>query len=995
MLGLLCFFCLLVSTASAASAVLGVDLGTEYIKAALVKPGIPLEIVLTKDSRRKEAATVAFKPPKDISSGGFPERVYGSDAVALAARFPADTYPNLKRLLGLPAENAVVEEYASRYPALQLVSDRVRHTAAFKSSSFVAGEEPWTVEEILAMELQSIQKNAEALAGAGSVIKDIVITVPVFYSLEEKRAIQLAAELAGLRVLSLLSDGLAVGLNYATTRTFPTIAEGVNPEYHMIFDMGAGSTKASVVRFQGRVVKDVGKLNKTIQEVQVMGSGWDRTLGGDAMNAAIVEDMVATFVATPAAKKVGSTVEAVKGHGRAVAKLWKEAERLRQVLSANTVAQTSFEGLYDDVDFKYKITRADFEGMVKSTPERVAATIQKALEAADLDIKDLDSVILHGGAIRTPFVQKQLETIIGDTEKVRSNVNGDEAAVFGAAFKGAGLSPSFRVKEIRGSEAATYAIGVKWTNIYEKPQHQRLWQPKSLVGGAEKTVTFKNQDDFSIGFYQHVPSSENVSPGSAEKEIFLLTTKNLTASVAQLKEKFACTDGDIDFKVSARLSPADGKVDITKAVLTCDVDDDKKGGVVDGVKGLFGFGSKKTEQEILSDDVPFETDDSTSTSTTATTSSAASASANAKEPKAKAKRTEIINIDYTFAPQGMPAVPADELKRMTTRLAAFTASDTSRRLREEALNQLEAFTYRARDVLSDESFIAASTKAERATLEAQSEGASEWLYGEGAEANIQELQDRLMELRDIVAPIEKRREEAERRPELVKTLKEALEQAGGFIETVKDEIAKAEASAVSVASEATASIAGSSSSAPASSSAPDDDFADLEDEDYSNEYLSTSSKTSSSAKQAAATATPPTYTIDDLTEITKLYDSVSAWLATKLAAQDALAATADPVLLGREMAEKASQLNKVGMELMMKAVRGSSKPRAGKSEKAKTKAKGAKEKSGKKGKKVKGEANDGKGNGPKIFKVGEGGEMPSEEEILEAIKMQEGAHDEL
>jgi hypothetical protein len=44
------------STASAASAVLGVDLGTEYIKAALVKPGIPLEIVLTKDSKRPPRA---------------------------------------------------------------------------------------------------------------------------------------------------------------------------------------------------------------------------------------------------------------------------------------------------------------------------------------------------------------------------------------------------------------------------------------------------------------------------------------------------------------------------------------------------------------------------------------------------------------------------------------------------------------------------------------------------------------------------------------------------------------------------------------------------------------------------------------------------------------------------------------------------------------------------------------------------------------------------
>jgi hypothetical protein len=32
---------------------------------------------------------------------------------------------------------------------------------------------------------------------------------------------------------------------------------------------------------------------------------------------------------------------------------------------------------------------------------------------------------------------------------IRTNVNADEAAVFGAAFKGAALSPSFRVKDIR------------------------------------------------------------------------------------------------------------------------------------------------------------------------------------------------------------------------------------------------------------------------------------------------------------------------------------------------------------------------------------------------------------------------------------------------------------------------------------------------------------------------------------------------------------------
>src|SRR5438045_504302 len=82
------------ATASAAgSAVIGIDLGTEYLKAALVKPGVPLEIVLTKDSKRKEAAAVAFKPSR-WSDSAFPERFYGSDALALAARFPDDVYAN-------------------------------------------------------------------------------------------------------------------------------------------------------------------------------------------------------------------------------------------------------------------------------------------------------------------------------------------------------------------------------------------------------------------------------------------------------------------------------------------------------------------------------------------------------------------------------------------------------------------------------------------------------------------------------------------------------------------------------------------------------------------------------------------------------------------------------------------------------------------------------------------------------------------------------------
>ena len=438
---------------------LGIDLGTEYIKAALVKPGIPLDIVLTKDSKRKETAAVALKPERKLvdteESDLFPERVYGGDAMALSARYPSDVYPNLKTLLGLKLGNETVLEYQTTHPELAMVEwPEGTGRIGFKSDSFVQKEAPWSVEELLAMELKNIKGNAETMAGKGSSMKDAVITIPPFYTVEERKAVSLAADLAGLRVLSLISDGLAVGLNYATSRTFQTVNSGGKPEIHLVYDMGAGSTTATVLRFQGRSVKEVGKFNKTIQEVQVLGTSWDKNLGGDALNRVILNDMVEKIAGSNHMKGLGVELKHIKSHGRTMAKLWKEAEKIRQVLSANTETSSTFEGLYsEDFTFKYKLSRAEYEKLASSFLPRVQKPLEAALDSAKLTLADLESVILHGGAVRTPFVQKQLEGTIQDAEKIRTNVNSDEAAVFGAAFKAAAISPSFRVKEIRAAVA--------------------------------------------------------------------------------------------------------------------------------------------------------------------------------------------------------------------------------------------------------------------------------------------------------------------------------------------------------------------------------------------------------------------------------------------------------------------------------------------------------------------------------------------------------------
>ncbi|KAF4630814.1 hypothetical protein G7Y89_g7319 [Cudoniella acicularis] len=135
-------------------------------------------------------------------------------------------------------------------------------------------------------------------------------------------------------------------------------------------------------------------------------------------------------------------------------------------------------------------------------------------------------------------------------------------------------------------------------------------------------------------------------------------------------------------------------------------------------------------------------------------------SKDSKDAKPKVtKRFEVIPLKYTAEIKGLPQLLVSEITWTKDRIAAFDDSDRSRRLRKEALNQLEGFTYKVRGLLDNEEFVAASTTEERATLEAKSKAASDWIYPSGAEASREELKAKLKEMKDVVGPIESRKKE--------------------------------------------------------------------------------------------------------------------------------------------------------------------------------------------------------------------------------------------
>lgn len=59
------------------AAVLAIDYGTDWIKASVMSPGLPFDVLLNKDSKRKIQSSVGWKRK---------DRLFGTDAFALVRR---------------------------------------------------------------------------------------------------------------------------------------------------------------------------------------------------------------------------------------------------------------------------------------------------------------------------------------------------------------------------------------------------------------------------------------------------------------------------------------------------------------------------------------------------------------------------------------------------------------------------------------------------------------------------------------------------------------------------------------------------------------------------------------------------------------------------------------------------------------------------------------------------------------------------------------------
>jgi len=394
--------------------VVGIDLGTTNSVIAVVIGGEP-QVIPNAEGSRLTPSVVAF-----TKTG---ERLVGQMAKRQAILNPENTVYSIKRFMG--------RRYSEVETERKMVPYKVEEGGnGMAVARLPAAGKVFTPEEISAMILQKMKADAEAYLG--EPVAEAVITVPAYFNDAQRTATKNAGEIAGLKVLRIINEPTASCLAYGLDKK--------KPETILVFDLGGGTFDVSVL-----------EIGEGVFEVKA--TNGDTHLGGDDWDERIVNWLADQF-------KREHGID-LRQDRQALQRLREASERAKVELS--TVAQTTINLPFITADangpkhLDYVLTRAKFEEMTAALVERCIGPFKQALADAKMTEKDLDEVILVGGATRMPMIQELVRRLTG--KEPNKEVHPDEVVAVGAAIQAGVLAGT--VREVVLLDVTPLSLGVE------------------------------------------------------------------------------------------------------------------------------------------------------------------------------------------------------------------------------------------------------------------------------------------------------------------------------------------------------------------------------------------------------------------------------------------------------------------------------------------------------------------------------------------------------
>src|SRR5256886_1479213 len=413
------------------------------------------KVIENEEGNRLTPSVVGFSKDGEI--------LVGQVARRQAITNPENTVYSIKRFMGRKFEETISEQ--KRVPYRVVKGDNGDAAVEIQGKK-------WSPPEISAKVLQKLKRAAENYLG--ETVTEAVITVPAYFNDAQRQATKDAGRIAGLEGRRIINEPTAAALAYGLDKK--------KDEIVAVFDYGGGTFDISVLEVGENVV-------------EVVATNGDTHLGGDDMDQKIMDWLIQEFR--------GETGIDVSRDKMVLQRLKEAAEKAKIELSSTMETEINLPFLTaDQTGPKHlvkRLARAKFEQMCEDLFQRALDPTKKCLADSKKSPKEIDEVILVGGATRVPKLQQIVKDFF--SKEPNRSVNPDEVVAIGAAVQGGVLTGE--VKDILLLDVTPLTLSIETLGGVATPLI-----PRNTTIPTRKSEVFSTAADGQTSVEVHVLQGE-------------------------------------------------------------------------------------------------------------------------------------------------------------------------------------------------------------------------------------------------------------------------------------------------------------------------------------------------------------------------------------------------------------------------------------------------------------------------------------------------------
>lgn len=291
------------------------------------------------------------------------------------------------------------------------------------------GKRSFRAEELSSLVLRSLVSDAEAYLG--EKITEVIITVPAYFSDAQRKATKAAGELAGLKVERLLNEPTAAAMAYG-------LHTKASECQYLVFDLGGGTFDVSILEmFEG--------------VMEVHASAGDNHLGGTDFTEMLAQYFIKNSDIESLCENTYAFPEEL------LQRILIQAEKVKREICAS--GKSLFAVNWNEQTVSLAVEETGFETIVEPLLERITTPIRAALRDAKVLIRDIDEIVLVGGATRMPCIRKLATRLF--QRFPATDIHPDEVVAHGVAIQAGLKSRNAELNDLVLTDVCPYTLGVE------------------------------------------------------------------------------------------------------------------------------------------------------------------------------------------------------------------------------------------------------------------------------------------------------------------------------------------------------------------------------------------------------------------------------------------------------------------------------------------------------------------------------------------------------